>query len=801
MNNESKSITIQSICQSACQAGCEESCENGCEYCDICEFCEFGCEVDCQSSSDAITCEVGCEVNCETYCESNCQASCELACETSCQYYCENGCEYCDICEFCEYGCEVDCQGSSDVPCQIGCEVNCEKCDSCDTYCDTCDSCDTSCNNCNSCDTYCDVCDSCDTSCNNCDSCDTYCDVCDSCDTSCDSCDSCDTYCNTCEAEQQPEQPNIQLISVDYTWIKIRRYVNDSYTDIRTYASLDNVFWNNIDDFTTQNGYAYYTDGNNNEYLTVTGLPPGKELYFKVTGTKYSITVESAIIYAKTYYLQYGSTGDEVTLLQQNLQTLGYDCSITGTFGSETESNVRTFQELVGISVDGIVGPETYSHINSVLSNKNAGYISIGMIGTDVQKLQQDLSSLGYNCGRTDGKFDINTKNAVMLFQQSKGLSQSGVVDNTTKIAISTAIQAMLNPDVGKIISLNKDDICVLEQKILDIKSEYMPNELGMNINAELDSDTIRLVKAFQISYNSRYGTNLIETGQVDVATWKALGLPYIDSNSTPDRNSSLYKSILDRAIQTAFPDTSIGTPDDGPYFVSSILDPITQAAINEAQSKLNDIVNEYHPYEWPEGYAIVDYTYETYYKDKFEDEVERSKDVALFFDIISLITSIINSYNEISEVTGGCGNPYVITATMVGTAVMTVFDIAWNKEPGVGDLPEILGINGYLNKRISKALEKYEFVTNSIYKYLVYNGQFLWERGPRAMFIDNIADLQNEIEGQTFTRYDNAYDNKKYKVKILDYLSRVKYMNENFEQSQSYMNDYIDYIDSKYQN
>ena len=361
------------------------------------------------------------------------------------------------------------------------------------------------------------------------------------------------------------------------------------------------------------------------------------------------------------------------------------------------------------------------------------------------------------------------------------------------------ANQGASNPDIGKMMSLNKDDICVIEQKLLDVKSDYMPCEPGMNVNAELDSNTIRLIQAFQINYNSWHRTCLIETGQVDVATWKALGLPYIDSSSAPDRNSSTYKNLLDRAIQTAFPDISIGAPDDGPHFVSSALDPITQAARNEAQLKLNDILDDYHQYEWPEGYAIKDYSYETYYKDKYEDEVERAKDVASFFDTLDLVLTIMDSYEAISEVTGGCGDPYTTTATLVGTAVMTVFDTLWNEEPDVGDLPEILGIDGALNKSISKALEKYEFVTNSNYKYLVYNGQFLWEQGPRGMFVDNIADLLDIIEDQTFTRYNNAYDNKKYKVEILEYLGRVKYMNENFDQSQSNMNDYINYIDSKY--
>src|SRR5690606_38464663 len=56
-----------------------------------------------------------------------------------------------------------------------------------------------------------------------------------------------------------------------------------------------------------------------------------------------------------------GSKGDEVKRLQRRLQVLNcYAGPIDGDFGGGTEIAVRRFQQRAGLTVDGIVGPETW---------------------------------------------------------------------------------------------------------------------------------------------------------------------------------------------------------------------------------------------------------------------------------------------------------------------------------------------------------------------------------------------------------------------------------------------------------
>ena len=55
-----------------------------------------------------------------------------------------------------------------------------------------------------------------------------------------------------------------------------------------------------------------------------------------------------------------------------------------------------------------------------------------GKKGVYVAVLQDALNTLGYNAGTIDGIFGKNTKNAVLRYQKSKGLTQDGIVGCNT---------------------------------------------------------------------------------------------------------------------------------------------------------------------------------------------------------------------------------------------------------------------------------------------------------------------------------------------------------------------------------
>ncbi len=69
--------------------------------------------------------------------------------------------------------------------------------------------------------------------------------------------------------------------------------------------------------------------------------------------------------------IQYGSTGDDVRKLQEELNKYGYGLDVDGIFGVNTQSAVRDYQQNNGLDVDGIVGVNTWGKLNEATRNLN----------------------------------------------------------------------------------------------------------------------------------------------------------------------------------------------------------------------------------------------------------------------------------------------------------------------------------------------------------------------------------------------------------------------------------------------
>ena len=61
----------------------------------------------------------------------------------------------------------------------------------------------------------------------------------------------------------------------------------------------------------------------------------------------------------------YGSSGNDVKALQQKLNSNGYQLDVDGNFGPKTQAAVRDYQQKNGLTVDGIVGKNTWSTLNA----------------------------------------------------------------------------------------------------------------------------------------------------------------------------------------------------------------------------------------------------------------------------------------------------------------------------------------------------------------------------------------------------------------------------------------------------
>ncbi len=124
--------------------------------------------------------------------------------------------------------------------------------------------------------------------------------------------------------------------------------------------------------------------------------------------------------------LRNGSIGYDVTLIQRLLNNAGYGSLVEdGIFGSRTDTAVKEFQKDRNLTVDGVVGSQTWKALlPPTLSRNSRGY--------DVERLQITLNEIGYGNLVVDGIFGSNTEEAVKQFQKDMSLEVDGIVGQNT---------------------------------------------------------------------------------------------------------------------------------------------------------------------------------------------------------------------------------------------------------------------------------------------------------------------------------------------------------------------------------
>jgi peptidoglycan hydrolase-like protein with peptidoglycan-binding domain len=207
--------------------------------------------------------------------------------------------------------------------------------------------------------------------------------------------------------------------------------------------------------------------------------------------------------------LQFGSTGDDVAVLQHLLNDLpdsitGPDLNTDGVFGSLTRIAVKMFQNYFGLSSDGVAGTNTFLYLGQPTGSFAAGIIfgsrtlKKGMSGRDVWILQNRLASAAKKYaialgGAADSKFGSKTQAAVKLFQQDMGITADGVVGDRTffLLYLNTFMGGRIlqrsNPDRNQGF-----DVFFLQQKLAD--EGYSPG----TIDGKFGPSTEAALKKFQ---------------------------------------------------------------------------------------------------------------------------------------------------------------------------------------------------------------------------------------------------------------------------------------------------------------
>jgi N-acetylmuramoyl-L-alanine amidase len=140
-----------------------------------------------------------------------------------------------------------------------------------------------------------------------------------------------------------------------------------------------------------------------------------------------------------------GDTGPVVLEIRGKLQRLGLldpagprEATV---FDAAVDEAVRAFQQQRGITVDGVVGSETYRVLEEArwrLGERILSHtVSHPMTGDDVAALQRRLLDMGFDAGRVDGVLGARTDAALRDFQRNVGVRPDGTCGPSTLKALA----------------------------------------------------------------------------------------------------------------------------------------------------------------------------------------------------------------------------------------------------------------------------------------------------------------------------------------------------------------------------
>jgi peptidoglycan hydrolase-like protein with peptidoglycan-binding domain len=132
------------------------------------------------------------------------------------------------------------------------------------------------------------------------------------------------------------------------------------------------------------------------------------------------------------------AAGPKVAAVQVALKRLGlYNATVDGVRGPLTKSAIVRFQRHRGLSVDGVVGPQT-RHAFGKRGRPAFGSRTMkrGDRGWDVAAMQYILARRGYPPGAIDAVFGPMTDVALRNFQRAYGLSADGLAGSQTISAL-----------------------------------------------------------------------------------------------------------------------------------------------------------------------------------------------------------------------------------------------------------------------------------------------------------------------------------------------------------------------------
>ena len=227
-----------------------------------------------------------------------------------------------------------------------------------------------------------------------------------------------------------------------------------------------------------------------------------------------------------------GVVSDDVKTWQDFLKGQGYNISVDGNFGDETDKYTRDWQSNNGLTADGIVGKNTWASMNTTNNaNTNTATQTTNNIpeifGADKSMVEEGLSTF-----EGSDKFKESQANTAARAEEAQNfLSNKDIVSQDIKDKANSQLSDYLSPEIAQADSYIKEQLALIQgnktswtDQLNSARNDYLNRDpfeydvdndqlfqqalaSAMNSGKTAMQDTIGQASALTGGYGSTYAT------------------------------------------------------------------------------------------------------------------------------------------------------------------------------------------------------------------------------------------------------------------------------------------------------
>ena len=192
-----------------------------------------------------------------------------------------------------------------------------------------------------------------------------------------------------------------------------------------------------------------------------------------------------------------GDRSSAIELISNTLLRLGFIATPSDIFDDNLTQGIKAFQQERGLTATGVINEITARSLEEArfkLGDRVLVFNAASLMrGDDVSNLQDRLIQMGFNCGKVDGVYGVNTESAVREFQKSVGILSDGRCGPATLISLMRLVKTVSGGAPSALRESVKHSVRspALANKVIVIDPSWGGEFTGESANGVVESEIV----------------------------------------------------------------------------------------------------------------------------------------------------------------------------------------------------------------------------------------------------------------------------------------------------------------------